>query len=63
MYSEKTMGAQKQGSKSLIAQGGGVGGGHGNWFQEPTLNKKKGFKFTTSWNLFKELFNFFFVCL
>lgn len=58
MYSEKTMGAQKQGSKSLLARGG-----HGNWFQEPTLNKKKGFKFTTSWNLFKELFNFFFVCL
>lgn len=25
MYSEKTMGAQKQGSKSLIARGGGVG--------------------------------------
>lgn len=55
-YSEKTMGAQKQGSKSLFAQGG-----HGNWFQEPTLMEKKRFKFTTSWNLFKELFNFFFL--
>lgn len=52
--------AQKQGSKSLLARGGG---GHGNWFQEPTLNKKKGLNLQQAGICSKNYLISFFVCL
>lgn len=62
MYSEKTMGAQKHRSRAVRVCLHG-GGGHGNWFQEPTLNKKKGLNLQQAGICSKNYLISFFVCL